>query len=73
MTAVWSAIAAQVSAEWAQLNAVWVNSDGLSSVPGLVVMWGVIAAVAAVLVVAWWRRERALRRSVERLRSVLRG
>jgi hypothetical protein len=73
MVAVLTAIAAQVSAEWAQLNAVWISPDGVSSVPGLVVMWGVIAAVAAVLVLAWWRRERALRRSVERLRAVVRG
>lgn len=72
MMAVLAAIAAQASTEWAQLEAVWVSPSGASSAPALVVMWIAILAVAAALVVAWWRRERALRRSVERLRAVVR-
>lgn len=73
MMAVLAAIAAQASSEWAQLEAVWVSPEGVSSVPALVAMWIAIGAIAAALVVVWWRRERALRRSIERLRSVTRG
>jgi hypothetical protein len=73
MLAVWSAIAAQVSSDWAQLNAVWISPDGTPSVPWLALMWVAIAAGAAALVVVWWRRERALQRSIDRLRAVLKG
>jgi len=55
----------------ADLNDVWVTTRGLQNVPSLVLVWAGIAALAGVLVAVWARRERALQRSLARLRSIL--
>ncbi len=53
------------------LNDVWVTARGLQNLPVLALVWGGIALLAIVLVAVWARRERALQRSLARLRSIL--
>ena len=72
MTAIWTALTPLIVHAAADLNAVWVSAQGLQTVPQLVLVWTAIAVGAAALLVVWARRERALRRSIARLRALVR-
>jgi hypothetical protein len=72
MTSAWTAFETFIAHASADLNAVWVTPEGAQSAPQLVVVWGLIAAGSTALVVVWRRRQRALERSTERLRTVVR-
>jgi hypothetical protein len=71
VSAIWTALAPVIIHAAADLNDVWVTTRGLQNVPSLVFVWAGIAALAIVLVTVWARRERALQRSLARLRSIL--
>jgi hypothetical protein len=71
VSAVFIALAPLIVHAAADLNDVWVTAHGIQNVPMLALVWSGIAAFAAVLVTIWVHRERALQRSLARLRSIL--
>ena len=71
MSAVFAALAPLFLHAAADLNDVWVTAQGVQNVPVLAVVWSGIALLAIVLVAVWARRERALQRSLARLRAIL--
>lgn len=72
MTAIWTALTPLIAHASADPNALWVSAQGLRTVPRLVLVWAIIAAGATLLLVVWALRERALRRSIARLRALIR-
>jgi hypothetical protein len=71
VSALLAALAPVIVHAGADLNDVWVTARGVQHVPVLALVWGGIALLAIVLVAVWVRRERALQRSLARLRSIL--
>ncbi|MGN6324444.1 hypothetical protein [Pseudolysinimonas sp.] len=71
MSALLTALAPIVVHAAADLNDVWVTAQGVRNVPVLALVWSGIAVLAGGLIAVWARRERALQRSLARLRAIL--
>lgn len=71
MSAVFTALVPLIVHAASDLNDVWVTARGIQNVPVLALVWSGIALLAVVLLAVWARRERALQRSLARLRSIL--
>ena len=71
VSAVLAALAPVIVHAAADLNDVWITARGVQNVPVIALVWVGIAALAIALIAVWARRERALQRSLAKLRALL--